>query len=60
VIHVKIGGHCRMPPSDGAVGVYPTGVMHEDRSKRMNSIASSSGDRADVASQPVGTTWELL
>jgi hypothetical protein len=47
--------YCRMPPSDGGCGVKPTGVMHEDRSKRMNSIASSSGDSGDVESQSVGT-----
>jgi hypothetical protein len=45
-----------MPPSGGGgCGVKPTGVMHDDRSNRMNSIASSSGLSAAVASHPDGT-----
>ena len=52
--------YCAVPPSGGGgCGVKPTGVMHDDRSKRMNSIASSSDDSGDVASQPVGTTLLL-
>ena len=47
--------YCGGPPSGpGACGGKPTGVTHDDRSNRMNSIASSSGESFAVATQPVG------
>lgn len=45
-----------IPPSGpGGCGVKPMGTTHDDRSKRMNSIAFSSFDRVLVASHPPGT-----